>query len=266
MTEANVITAEQIFGGFTQPRRRDTSKEEQQLLQAAIRRSIEHNGLELVVWSWGVGEPVLLMHGWESRASHLAAFVQPLLGKGYQVIALDAPAHGESSGDSTDVMDFGRALVKVAAHFGPLTAVIAHSMGSAASLYAFSQGVEVKASVHLAGPASLTRLLHGTANQAGLDAQEIIRLEAMMVERLASPLSAMDLGSLSAGMKHPALILHDPEDREIPFSESKALSQAWPAAVLEAVESVGHRRILQSSSVVAAAVNFIVQYSDGDSQ
>lgn len=266
MSETSEITAEQIFLGFTRPRRRSASNEDQQLLQAAIRHSVEHAGLELVAWSWGEGEAVLLLHGWESRASHFAAFVQPLLNAGYRVIALDAPAHGESQGQITDVMDFGRALVDAVDYFGPLAAVIAHSMGSAASLYAFSQGVEVKASVHLSGPASLTRLLRRTANQAGLDAQEIIRLEAMMVDRLAAPLSAMDLSSLGSGMKHPALILHDPKDREIPFSESVALSQAWSEAVLETVDGVGHRRILQAPSVIASAVSFIAQSSRGGVQ
>lgn len=266
MTEISGITVEQIFRGLTQPRKRNASQEDRQVLQAATRHTVEHDGLELVAWSWGAGETILLLHGWESRSSHFAAFVQPLLSEGYRVIALDAPAHGDSQGQITDVMDFGRALVAAADHFGQLASVISHSMGSAASLYAFSQGVEVKTSVHLSGPASLTRLIHRTATQAGLDAQELAQLEAMMVDRLASPLSAMDLSSLSSGMKHPALILHDPEDREIPFSESKTLSQAWPESILEAVDGVGHRRILQAPSVVASAVSFIAQFSKGGVQ
>lgn len=259
MIKTSEITAEHIFGGLTRPQKLSARTEDFQILNTAMKHSVDHNGLELVVWSWGEGKSVLLMHGWESRASHLAAFVQPLLDEGYRVIALDAPAHGDSSGHTTDVLDFGRALVNVAAYFGPMTAVIAHSMGSAASLYAFSQGVDVKASIHISGPASLTRLIQHFAKKASLNSQEVIRLEEMMVEHLVAPLSVMDLSSLGEGMKHPALILHDPEDREIPFSESEELRQVWPAAILEAVHGVGHRRILQSPSVVAAAINFIKQ-------
>ena len=266
MTTSGAITAAQVFAGFTRPRKRSASPEEQQALLSATRHEIDHEGRTLVVWSWGGGKPVLLLHGWESRASHMAAFVPALLQAGYQPIAFDGPAHGESEGEVSDVLDFGRAAVKVAAHFAPLSAVIAHSMGSAAALYAFAHGVRVHSSVHLAGPSSLSRVLHFTAAGAGLSAADTAAFEAMMTKHLAQPLSVMDLSELSFGMQHPALILHDPEDREMPFSESQVLNHVWPESVLEKVAGVGHRRILREPEVVRAAVSFIARSAGDNTQ
>jgi pimeloyl-ACP methyl ester carboxylesterase len=257
MTDTRPDPVLQIFAALTRPRRRPGSAEDMLALSGAIRHTIEHGSTSLAAWSWGEGPPVLLLHGWESRASHMAGFVPELIRAGLRAIALDAPAHGESDGDTTDVMDYGRAVTSAAAHFGPLAAVIAHSVGSAAALYAYAHGVRVGASVQLCGPASLTRVLRRGGAAGGLDAAGIARLEVLMAEHLGSPLGEMELSSLYAGMVHPALILHDPEDRELCVSESHTLAAAWPGSTLSLVPGLGHRRILRDPSVISSAVGFI---------
>jgi pimeloyl-ACP methyl ester carboxylesterase len=247
----------QIFDALTRPRRRLASAEDLQALSGATRLAINHEGASLAVWSWGEGPSVLLLHGWESRASHMFDFVPELNRAGLRAIALDAPAHGESDGDVTDVVDYGRAVISAAAHFGPLAAVIAHSVGSAAALYAYAHGVRVQASVQLCGPASLTRVLRRGGAAGGLDASGIAQLEALMEAHLGASLEEMELSSLCAGMVHPALILHDPEDRELCVSESRTLAAAWPGSTFSLVSGLGHRRILRDPSVISSAVGFI---------
>jgi len=256
-TDTGIDPVSQVFTALTRPRRRPASPEQVQALSGATRHAVEHRGIALTAWSWGAGAPVLLLHGWESRANHMVAFVPALVQAGFRAIALDAPAHGESPGEVTDVLDYGRAVAAAAAHFGPLAAVIAHSFGSAAALHAYAHGVRVQASVHLCGPASLTRVLQRAGAAGGLDAASITRIEALMAEHLGAPLSVMDLNSLRAGMVHPVLILHDPDDPELPVSESHALAQAWPGSTLSLVPGVGHRRILREPSVISSAVRFI---------
>lgn len=256
-TDAGLDPVSQVFKALTRPRRRPASPEQVQALSDATRQAVDHRGVALTAWSWGTGAPVLLLHGWESRASHMVAFVPALVRAGFRVVALDAPAHGDSQGEVTDVIDYGQAVAAASAHFGPLTAVIAHSFGSAAALHACAHGVRVQASVHLCGPASLTRVLQRAGAAGGLDAAGITRVEALMAEHLGKPLSVMGLSSLCEGMLHPALILHDPDDPELPASESHALAEAWPGSTLSLVPGVGHRRILREPSVISSAVRFI---------
>ena len=246
-----------MLHAMTRPQRRPDLAEDGQVLANAVRHTVDHRGMSLAAWSWGTGIPVLLLHGWESRASHMASFVPELLRYGLRPVGLDAPGHGESGGDTTDVVNYGQAVVAAAAHFGPIGGVIAHSLGSAAALYAYAHGVRVHASVQLCGPASLRRAIGRGGKAAGLGTVEIARLEVLMAEHIGSPLEAMELTALRDGMVHSALIVHDPDDREVLVSESHLLAAAWPASTLSLVSGLGHRRILRDPSVITSAASFI---------
>ncbi|WP_238162986.1 alpha/beta hydrolase [Kribbella capetownensis] len=51
----------------------------------------------VVTYAWGDGRrPVLLVHGWRSRASRYAGFVARLLELGYSPVSFDAPGHGDT--------------------------------------------------------------------------------------------------------------------------------------------------------------------------
>ncbi|MES2073212.1 MAG: alpha/beta fold hydrolase [Pseudomonadota bacterium] len=258
--DAENAQVEALFHGFTHPRTKPASEAEQQLLNQGERHSIAHEGGQLSAWLWGAEQSpqrrVLLVHGWESRASHWGAFIAALVAAGFQVCAFDAPAHGESAGRQADVLAFGRAAVSAAAHFAPLHAVIGHSAGSAAALYGFSRGVQVNASVHISGPSSLVRML-GMLERSVLPAELRPRFRARFEAYLGQPASCMDLDQLQHGMRHPALLLHDGEDAEVPYSEALALQQAWPQARLEAVQGLGHRRILKDPQVMQKTIAFL---------
>lgn len=51
----------------------------------------------VVTYAWGDGaRPVLLVHGWRSRASRFHKFVTRLVELGYSPVSYDAPGHGDS--------------------------------------------------------------------------------------------------------------------------------------------------------------------------
>ncbi|MEO1084501.1 MAG: alpha/beta fold hydrolase, partial [Acidobacteriota bacterium] len=65
-------------------------------------------------WRWGsVGPAVLLIHGWGGRGLQLGAFAEPLAEAGFRVLAVDLPAHGESSGKSTSLPEAAEAITAV---------------------------------------------------------------------------------------------------------------------------------------------------------
>lgn len=213
----------------------------------------------LATWNWGhLGPRVLLVHGWESRASHWHAWVHPLLRAGFQVTAVDNLAHGASTGDAANALLWGQGLLAIQHAVGPIHATIGHSAGSAATLYAFAHGLKVDASVHIAGPSSLQRVATGFALAMGLAREDIGAYRAGLEAQLGFPMSEMDIPALRGGLRHPALILHDPQDKEVPFSESLALHEAWPLSQLTPVEGVGHRRILRAPEVIAQVVGSLV--------
>jgi len=262
LSEEEAARVEAVLHAFTHARPRPLSEDEQALMVQAAEQTLTGQDGPFRLWTWhrsGGGPRVLLVHGWESRAGHWLAWVPSLLAAGFEVAAIDGPGHGEESGKSTHVLALARAAVQAARALGPLQGMVGHSAGSAACLYAFAQGVETRASVHISGPTHLTQVLDQVAGAAlppALWPAFRQRFEAF----LGQPAADFDLPRLASGLgRHRALLLHDPTDAEVPFRSAETLRDAWPGALLEAVEGLGHRRILRASDVVARAVDFIKQ-------
>ena len=257
----------QALKAFIEPRRVPLAEGERQWLESGRAQRVAHEGVELAAWTWPAARGtapaprVLLVHGWESRASHWGAWVPALTAAGFDVCAFDAPAHGDSPGTRSDVVACGRAIGSVALALGPFDVAIGHSAGSAAALYAFAPGLDVRASVHLAGPSSLVRVLAYVAHAAGLpeDLRPLLRERFELY--LGQPATVMDLARLAPGLRHPALLLHDPSDAEMPYAESVALARAWPQAELVPAAGLGHRRILKDADVVARVVAFLRRHA-----
>src|SRR5882757_981407 len=65
----------------------------------------------IVTYAWGDGSrPVLLVHGWRSRASRYYAFVARLVELGYSPISYDAPGHGDTPGPTGTILDHQRII------------------------------------------------------------------------------------------------------------------------------------------------------------
>ena len=88
------------------------------------------------------------------RGLQLGAFVEPLVEAGYRVVAYDGPAHGESPGRRTNIFKLTEGLMAVADAVGPLSGVIAHSLGTTAVLLAASR-------LRLRSGSICRRLAHG---------------------------------------------------------------------------------------------------------
>ena len=55
-----------------------------------------------------------------------------------------------------------------------------------------------------------------------------------------------------------ALLLHDKNDRVLPFEKSKEVAEKWSVAELIEVEGSGHYKILRVPEVLEKAIDFLV--------
>jgi pimeloyl-ACP methyl ester carboxylesterase len=218
--------------------------------------TLRDGGSDLAVWDWGEGPTVLLAHGWDGCAAQMASFVAPLVHAGYFVAALDLPAHGSSAGTQTNIAEMAEALVRAGRRLGPVHAVIGHSMGGAAAALAFQRGLRAKRAVFLAAPAEMLPFLRRFAGALGLGARGA---DAMVgeIDRRIGGFASMELLRLCRTQTARLLLLHDPADREVPFSESERIAAVWPGALLHSVPGRGHLRLLRDPEVVRAAVDFL---------
>ncbi|BCL78530.1 alpha/beta hydrolase [Ktedonobacteria bacterium brp13] len=211
---------------------------------------------------WGAGPLVVLAHGWEGRGSQWYAFVDLLVTAGLRVIALDAPAHGDSAGTTMDPWHYAQALLQVGREVGPMAGLIGHSMGASACILAIDQGLVVEKLVVIASPNSLIEVMKRYARAIDLAPRLYPAFSQRVAAHVAVPLDALDLASVAARQKIPALFFHDPEDREVPFSDGEAVSVAWPGSHMRSVHGLGHRRIIRDLTVARESVAFLVSKQD----
>jgi pimeloyl-ACP methyl ester carboxylesterase len=220
-------------------------------------------GSNLAARSWG--EPrapiVLLVHGWEGRGTQLGAFVGAFVIAGFRVIALDFPAHGDSTGRHTDLIECTEALRKVARDLGPLAGIVAHSFGGAVTTLAIERGMDVRAVVLVSSPSSVADVLARFGRMLGLGTRAMQAFRRGLEHRTGLKLADLEIYERAARLRVPALIVHDRDDRDVPFSDAERLAARWPTATLVATGGLGHRRILRDENVIERAVEFVARES-----
>ncbi len=215
----------------------------------------------LRVWSFGEGPTILLAHGWSGYAAQFDAWIEPLVAAGHRVVLFDAPAHGGSGGRQTNIMDMAGAIQHVAGLHGPVHAIVAHSFGAPATLFALRHGLKVDRLVLMAAPLSLKKFSLFVAHVLGLPLSVRGRMQRNMERKLQFRWDETDTDTVLAGLVAErgldVLLVHDKRDREVPFASSEAIAAAVPSARLHATEGNGHNRILRNGAVIAEAVRFL---------
>ena len=260
---APALAFRQAWALFVTPRRLPLKAWEAPALAAARRRTVTAETGAVAVYEWGsaTAPAVVLVHGWEHRASFWRAWVEPLVAAGYRVVALDGPAHGASSGRQATLTDFGGAVQAVVSTLGSVRAIVAHSFGAASVA-----GLPVR----LPAGAALPRLVLISAPVGPIAVAErfadFLHLPHDLVTRFAAHIeqsTGRSADSFAAAASGPSvgaekvLVLHDEGDEIIPFAEGQQIVAAWPGAVLHATRGLGHNRILRDADVVASAMRFI---------
>ena len=242
---------------FTTHRHRAPAAE-QKVMQSAQRSTIDITGIDVAVWSWGEGKPVLFMHGWSGRGTQVANFIEPLNSAGYRVISYDAPAHGETTGKQTSILQVYDVVMALYKMHGPFHATITHSFGGMLLAYAMSNGFNTDKAVVICPPADIESILGNFQRMLTIPDSVIHlmkqRLYLMYGIGLKTRLSTINNVSK---LVSPALVIHDEDDTDLPWQDGKRIADAWPGADFVLTRGLGHRRILRDADTINRAVAFI---------
>jgi hypothetical protein len=248
---------------FLTPPRYPAPDREREVLARARAGSVRVAGRRIATWSWGAGPRILLVHGWGGRGGQLGAFVEPLVGRGFSVTAFDGPAHGSSEGRTVTIPEMAEALSGVIDAVGPVRGIVAHSGGGVVSAWAIRRSllggfVELPAAIALVAPAADFRgYLERFMQAYGLSAGARRRLERGLEARVGVTPDELDPSRFAAELPLAALVVHDRDDGEVPWTEGVAIAAAWPGAELVTTHRLGHRRILRDPAVVARVTGFL---------
>lgn len=228
-----------------------------------VRVPYGHGWIVARVWDNGDSEEgsipaVLLLHGWGSSSSRMAGFVEPLLEAGFRVIAYDAPAHGESSGERTNIVDSSGAALLIGRHLGPIYGVVAHSFGATTAAAAASKfGLEAERFVFLGPPKSIITQTLDVGEMIGLPRRVGELMARRFAERFGIEWSELESDRMVAGLDAPLLVIHDKDDHVVPYAHGVRVSEGSRFSRLVTTRGLGHRQILTDPDVHRAVVDFL---------
>lgn len=155
------LAGRRAFALFVRPLGRARLRpEEVDLMERAERGRMIVYGTAVTTYRWGEGSrPVLVVHGWSSRASRFGGLIATLRAQGRSVISFDAPGHGESEGRASTIRDYRAIIGQLHAEHGDFSAVVAHSFGVLATFSMLYDGMRADRVVGIGGVADFDYLV-----------------------------------------------------------------------------------------------------------
>lgn len=207
---------------------------------------------------------VLVLHGWGGQALFMAGFVEALTARGYEAVAMDMPGHGGSSGRK---LNFPLAIEAIAAlarqNKQAFSGVIGHSFGGAVAMAAVAGGVPLfpplgaQRLVTVSAPAAMAPYGRMFSKTLGLGARAHAAFEGEVLAVAGRPMESFSGVEYLQQVHLPTLLIHAPDDKEIPFADAERMAGVGAHVQLHAAPGLGHRRILFDEGVQQRAADFI---------
>ncbi|MBK7306480.1 MAG: alpha/beta hydrolase [Chitinophagaceae bacterium] len=212
-------------------------------------------------WNHPQPQKALILHGFGSAAHKFEDYALLLIEKGFEVLAFDAPAHGNSEGDTTNAIEYSEMIQEVMERFGHIENFIAHSFGGISLSLALEQVThDANTKVVFIAPATeTTSAVDGAFKMLKLK-NETVRNE---FEKIILNLTGKNVAwfSMRRAMDHikaSILWVHDEEDDITPWADAlKVKEDNHPNIKFVCTKGLGHRKIYHDESIKKQVIDFM---------
>ncbi len=235
-------TAAKAFQLFCTPRKGRVLPEQKSFLESAKDDVLETNGLHIQTYRWqGDGPTLLLMHGWESNTFRWRNFIPKLQQEEYNIIALDAPAHGNSSGELLNVPLYAELAQRVIEMYEP-DYIIGHSIGGMTMIYNQYRykNPSIKKLVALGAPSELADFMRQYRTTLGLNQKLMGALEDYFIKHFGFSFAEFSTSRFAQKLTVPGLLIHDEMDAIAPIWSSEQVHANWQNSTLIRTKGLGH--------------------------
>lgn len=214
-------------------------------------------------YRWNSPQPkkALILHGFGSAAHKFEDYAHLLAAKGYEVLAFDAPAHGESDGTTTNAIEYCDMIKKVIEAFGPVQSFLAHSFGGISLSLALEEipHDENTKVVFIAPATETTSAVDGAFSMLKLKNPAVREeFEKIVVEVSGKKTEWFSMRRAMHNIKASILWIHDEEDDTTPWADAlKVQEDNHPNIKFVLTKGLGHRRIYHDADVKNLLANFL---------
>lgn len=237
-------TAKKAFLLFCTPRKGKVIKSQKGFLEDAKDLILEKENIRIQTYHWkGSGPSILLMHGWESNTFRWRNLIPRLQKEHYNIIAMDAPAHGNSSGKILNLPLYSACAQKVINSYNPVY-VIGHSLGGMALLYNLykykSENKRLEKIITLGSPSELSDFMRHYKKILGLSNRMMRLLENYFIKTFGFNFVDFSSPKFAKEITQKGLLIHDKLDKIAPYWSSKQVHESWKNSTLVTTEGLGH--------------------------
>lgn len=205
----------------------------------------------------------LVVHGWGSRAEYLSEMALGLRETGAEVVVLDLPGHGASSGRRLDLKIAAEAIVAAERHFGRFDGVVGHSFGGAAVMMAAGrvfpelQPLNAPRIALIGSPSSMGEVFNGFASMVGLGRGSVGAMRNRAMDLVGAQVEDLDGVAVARRIDRPLLVVHAEDDKEVNVGHAQRYIGVSPHVRHLWANGHGHRRIVSAPEVIAAVASFL---------
>lgn len=255
------MAAEKAFDLFCTPQSRNKKKLPKIFEEAEqIQFRFENQQITGYRWNHPAERKLMIIHGFESSVINFDRYIKPLTSKGYEVLAMDAPAHGRSTGKTINAVIYKDLIRHIYREYGPIQSFLAHSLGGLALCLALE---EIKHDqnyrVVLIAPATETATAIDHFFQF-LQLNNALRkeFEKRIIKLGGNPAEWYSIRRALQNIRAKVLWFHDEEDNITLLTDAMKVKEENLSNVEFVItKGLGHQKIYRDNKVSSAVIDFL---------
>ena len=241
---------------FSKPKKGKIKADEMPFLNTATKETVFHQNMPIATYHWsGSKETVLLAHGWESNAFRWKDLIELLQAQNYNIIAIDAPAHGDSGSKIFNAILYSECINVTINQFNP-SVVIGHSIGGTASALAINNyKLATKKLILLGSPSNFDEVIDNYVKIMGYNKKVINAINNYYLKYFGCYPKFYTVENFSKNIHAEGLIIHDKKDRIISYKDALHISKHYKNSKL--IKTVGFGHGLKNEQVYKHILEFL---------
>lgn len=242
---------------FSMPRGAQLDEDAQHYLSQANQKDVKVEDFLIKTYQWsGSKGTILLLHGWDSNSFRWKDLIELLRQDDYNIISIDAPAHGASGNKIFNAPLYSRCINEVVKTFEP-SIIVGHSVGGTAAAIALKNHKlpTIKKLALLGAPSNLDISVGNYVKIMKYRNRVHKAINRYYLKHFNHLPEYYCVENFYKNIKPQGLIIHDRRDNIISYKEALDIHRVYKNSELKKTIGLGHR--LKSDQVYQYILEFV---------